>query len=368
MPIGPAANESENVGAINRRYRTVYTRSIHNGTRDLAIVQIPTLADVNLKADKTALAALETTVNGKANQAALDGLSATVDTKADKTAATTSAAGLMSAEDKARFDGLLPGFAAKTYYIDPAGDTSANTPGDAARPFKTIMTAVRALNGKQNTGNGNFHLLVGASSIDDEPLSFAAPMLTNGSIIISPWDPLTIPVVAFTRVNIERQCRLAFRGVQIIVTAEDGLPAGTASITCGFGMRTTFDNCQFNLGGSGPCFSAWESGVFEFFNGNLISTMQPARETLFTLFQNSALYPGNAVLTLQGFSQFTATAINAYNQGTVEGGAFQLNYPAGITGQRYSCLDRSAIKTGGRGQYFFPGSADGAVDSTSIYM
>lgn len=111
--------------------------------------------------------------------------------------ATATIDGLMPAADRMYIDGRYPvgGF---NYYADPGGDTSQNTPGTLAAPFKSPMHALRILRKRYNGIDGTVNILLNPGEYTAETFSLVNPPLGPCVININPVNINNLPTLNIT--------------------------------------------------------------------------------------------------------------------------------------------------------------------------
>lgn len=256
-------------------------------------------------------------------------------------------------------DGMYPR-GSFTFYCDPAGDSSLNTPGTQAAPFKSMLSAFDALKKQYGDLRGTVTLIFNPGTYVEENVDIIGPPLGGSHLVLAAANQANRPVL-------RAKDYFRFRGGSYSVQG--------IAMRCPFGMAVeqyasfASTGCTLNATQSSGKYAIqcnnstllMENGAYPY----QITLDSYDCEALFSL-QNSQCVIAKCKFNLDPYLSFKSfvRAVNhtiaAFDAATFSG----LSYS---DGRRYSIENFSKITTGGGGANFFPGSSVGTIDSSSQY-
>lgn len=277
---------------------------------------------------------------------------------ATKATASSVANGLMSAKDKARLDGLYPS-GTYTFYCNPDGDASLNTPGTKEAPFKSFAAALNALKKQYGEFIGTVKLLFEPGTYNPESMNLMGPALGPSQINLVAAVPASPPILRYTG-------RARIRGGtyffdQITLQPEQGIEISECSYvtTNGFGLEVT--------GSAGKnILRVIESTWYTNTNSEIkIKTGDTSCDNVF-FSQRSNFRLMSTTVTVDGLESFSCFARSSeYSNMYFNNMTF--NNTENCTGKRYYINEFSRLTVYGAGEYYLPGTNNGYTDATSIY-
>lgn len=272
--------------------------------------------------------------------------------------AAASRPGIMTREYAEKLDGLYPS-AIQTFHVNPAGDDAWNTPGTAAKPFKSLRGAFNALTCRQNTSPFSINIGIDAGTYPKEDLNF-------------PGHALSLQYLLVGGANAENPPRLEtdhilFQGRQEVYLRNLSVQVG-AGIYAQYLTSLNIDsNCRFRFTGTDQyLFNALAYGQLYLAAAVEVDCANQAQQCLFFSGQHGTLILGNQLLlTLANAPSFVRTAVVENYSGINVYPSADLEFDPAIAGQRHQAFYYGFLRMNGHGAYYFPGDAEGYVDTST---
>lgn len=347
MPIGPAANLSEDVGGSNFTFKDTWTQRVRDELGNIrAVRDIATVQQVAAKADQSALSSLTTTVGTKAAKSDLDALGITI-------------AGKANAAD---LNAIFPS-GGRTYYISGDGDDTPGTPGTVDKPYATWMGFVNAMSQSKILTNFPVNVSIGSGNYS-ETIFMAGPLLSSNAINIRATNPSAPP---------RFRCPDGFgiAGNTNITIANVNFDISGSGVVVSRGATVSFTNCSLSIG-SVVSLTAQNFAALSL-NNTTLNLVRNNMDAVFYSYGNSIIEiqpNSNVHIKLDATSSYlnVSNACIVDNYGLFRSAGGTLSSEGDIRGSRYGAYGCSLINLNGAGPYFFPGTTDGTVTAGSYYQ